>query len=119
MNRSVGCVKGWTYKILEHNPPLEIAVYVGLLQSNHALGNATAGDMEWSCRRLKSQYEGITGESEGAENTTISLHLTMVVLSLSWVSGPPHKMELLCPYWDLYITFSYVKKEKKKKRKKE
>ena len=48
----------------------------------------------------------------------------MVVLSLSRVSGHPHKMELSRPYRDLYTTLSYVRsffweREKEKEKEKE
>ena len=39
----------------------------------------------------------------------ISLHPTIVVLSLSWINEPPHKMELSGHFWDLYVTFTVVK----------
>ena len=41
---------------------------------------------------------------KGFQKTTINLHPTMVVLSLSWVNGPTHNMELLSPFGGLYIT---------------
>ena len=52
--------------------------------------------------------DSLEGGSDGVERQRLAFIQQMVVLSLSWVSGHPHKMELSRPYRDLYITLSSV-----------
>ena len=65
--------------------------------------------MEWSCSHTKEPMWWPHRQNRWSQKTTIRLRPTMVALSLSWVSGPPHKTELSHPYWDLHITFSSIK----------
>ena len=79
--------------------------------SNQTVHQVTILQEIWSevVATLMIQYDDITGRIEWSRKTTISLHPTIVVVSLFWVNGPPHKMELSSPFWDLYITFLTVK----------
>ena len=65
--------------------------------------------MEWSCSHSEELIRWPQGRLRWSWTTTTSLHPTMVILSLSWVSGHPHKMELSRPYRDLYIILLHVK----------
>ena len=89
---------------------------MSFLQPNHTSNNVNARDMEWSCGYCKEPIWWPQGRLWWSWKTTTSLYPTMVILSLSWVCGHPHKIELSCPYRDLYITNgrSFFGKNKKK-----
>ena len=69
----------------------------------------------YSCSHTKEPIQWPHGRNRWSKKRTFSLHPTMVILSLSWVSGPPHEIELSHPYWDLYKTFSSVNFYNKRK----
>ena len=79
------------------------------MPNHRTLCNIIIRDKEWSCSHTKDPIQWYRGWIRWRWKTMISLHPTMVVLSHSWVSGPPHKMELSSPFRDLYITLSVVK----------
>ena len=74
-------------------------LYRGLIQSNSALGEVTAGDMEWSCSHAKDPIWWPHGRNHWSRKKTITLYPTMVVPSFLELVGLHIRWKYHVPIW--------------------